>query len=68
MITPTPFTDHAMLLTDPGFDMEWTIEQLAIPSSTAICGDIVASFTNLDGSPLDPELFNVDYNSNPQKF
>jgi hypothetical protein len=45
--------DHAMLLTDPGFDMEWTIEQLAIPASTALCGDIAATFTYLDGTPLD---------------
>ena len=68
LLTPQYFQDHTHILGDVTHSQTWTAADLVTIDSELECGDFLVEFMNSDMTPLDPELFEIDYDSMPHKL
>lgn len=64
-VEPFHFDDYRHNLGDDMYSQEWTIDELATSPTTVDCGNLVVSFTYLNGDPLDSAIFNDNQGTSP---
>jgi hypothetical protein len=68
LLRKSPFEDYAYSLREPAYIQEWTVAEVAKPSTDLNCGNLVVTFQMKNGDPIDTEIFKDDRTTDPFEF